>query len=95
MAIFNSRGLSGAIGPGVTKQYLGKTVVTSKPDMSRVIRNEKQKANSSKFKKAVAYAQEILYNPQKKHEYAKKLKKGQTVYHAAIREFMNRENEGV
>jgi hypothetical protein len=88
MAMYKGLGLSGTFGPLVHKQYAGKTVVTVKPDMSRVKRNAKQKANSSKFTEAVIYAKAILNDPEKKRAYAKKLKKGQTVYHAAIREFM-------
>jgi hypothetical protein len=47
-----------------------------------------QKENSSLFKYAVAYAKSIIKDPEKKAEYAKKLKKNASVYHAAIREFL-------
>jgi hypothetical protein len=39
----------------------------------------------------VSYAQSIIRDPALKAAYAKKLKKGQRVYNAAIREFMRRE----
>jgi hypothetical protein len=86
------KGLSGLLGPLVFKQYADKTVVTSRPDMSRVKRTRKQKMNSSAFTKAVEYARGILNDPKKKQEFAKKIKKGASVYHAAIREYLLQKN---
>ena len=37
---------------------------------------------------AVAYAKAINNDPEKKATYKKKVKKGQTVYHYAMREFL-------
>jgi hypothetical protein len=81
-------GVSGFVGNVVIKQYTDKTVITSKPDMSRVKRTRRQKKNESKFQKAVDYARGILNDPKKTLEYQKKLKDKRSVYHAAIQEYM-------
>ena len=57
--------------------------------MSRVKKSMLQKTEQSNFSKAVAYAQSIIRDKNKKALYEKKIKKGTTVYHAAIKEFMD------
>jgi homogentisate 1,2-dioxygenase len=57
------------------------------PDMSKVKSSRKQKEQQKKFAEAVAFAKSISRNPVKKAAYAKKLRKGQSVYHAAIQEY--------
>ncbi len=82
------RKMRGQIGKQfVVKQYGKKTVITAYPDMSNVKPSRAQKANRREFAKAVAYAQDILHDPVKKKAFAAKLKKGDSVYHAAMREF--------
>lgn len=84
-------GFSGAIGKQfVVKQYNGKTVITAYPDMSRVKPSANQQMRRNVFAEAVAYAQAINNNPAKKAAYQKKLMKGQTVYRAAIAEYMRK-----
>ena len=94
MAILDSpvlEGLRGHIGKQlVFKRYGDKTVVTRYPDMSRVKRSHLQKASTGLFKEAVAYAQSILRDEKKRKTFAKKLRRGQTVYHAAISQFMKK-----
>ena len=63
------------------------TVISAMPDMSRVKRSMLQKMAQQKFAEAVHYARSISRNPVKKEAYAKKLKKGRSVYHAAIQEY--------
>jgi hypothetical protein len=70
------------------KQYGNRIVVSKFPDMSRVKRTKKQVSEQSKFQKAVNFAKRVLTEPKKKKEFAKKLKKGQTVYHAAISAYL-------
>jgi hypothetical protein len=83
--------LRGQIGKQmVVKQYGRKTVVTKYPDMSKVKPSKLQKAKRNDFAEAVAYAQSILHDSVKKKAYAKKLKKGVSVYQAAIREWMGK-----
>jgi hypothetical protein len=85
------KGVSGKIGDAfVVKQYSYGTVISAVPDMRRVKKSKLQKLKQGVFAEAVAYAQSIVRNPQKKAAYAKKLPKGKTVYHAAIQEFLNR-----
>jgi hypothetical protein len=60
--------------------------------MSGIKPSKLQKQKRSKFSDAVAYAQSIIHNPALKDAYAKKLKKGQRIYNAAIREFLRRES---
>ena len=82
------RKMRGQIGKQfVVKQYGKKTVITAYPDMSNVKPSKAQKANRKQFAQAVAYAQAILHDPVKKKAFAAKLKKGASVYHAAMKEF--------
>jgi hypothetical protein len=74
----------------VVKQYDYGTVITRYPDMSRVKKSPLQEKENALFKEAVKYAQGIIHDPKKKAAYAKKLKKGKSVYHAAIREYMKK-----
>lgn len=87
-------GISGRIGEVVVKQYSYGSVVSKRPDMSRVKASVRQKKEQNRFKEAVAYAQSIIRHKEKKAAYAKRLKKGQSVYHEAIKEFMRRRPVG-
>ena len=82
------KNVHGSVGELVVKQYAYGTVITKKPDMSKVKKSESQKKEQNNFKDAVAYAQTIIRNKETKAAYALKLKKGETVYHAAIREYL-------
>ncbi len=85
------RNVQGQIGKEfVVKKYGTKTVVTRYPDMSGIKPSKLQKVKRSRFAEAVAYAQNIIRNPVLKAQYAKKAKKGQAVYHYAIKEFLGR-----
>jgi hypothetical protein len=86
------RHVRGQIGKQIViKQYGKKTVITAYPNMSGIKPSKLQKQKRSKFSDAVAYAQGIIRDPARKAAYAKKLKKGQRVYNAAIKEFLSRE----
>jgi hypothetical protein len=81
--------LSGAVGKQlVFKKYADKTVVTSYPDMSRVKPSKLQKEKRKTFAAAVLYAQAINNDPKQKALYKKKVKKGQSVYHYALKEYL-------
>jgi len=85
------RNVQGQIGKElVVKKYGKKTVITKYPDMSGIKPSKLQKVKRSRFAEAVAYAQNILRNPALKAQYATKVKKGQSVYHYAIKEFLRR-----
>ncbi len=62
--------------------------------MRRVKKSELQLLIQNWFKDAVAHAQTILRDPKKKAAYAKKIKDGKTVYHNAIREYLDRAKKG-
>jgi len=84
-------GLRGAIGKQiVVKQYGKKTVVTAYPDMSGLKPSKLQKDKRKKFAAAIEYAQSIINDPVKKTAYSKKLKRGERVYNAAIKEFLSK-----
>ena len=79
--------LQGAIGDQIVfRTRNGKTFASKYPDMSNVKRTAKQQKETSRFAKAVAFAQSILKNPTKKGSI--KVKKGQSLYHAAIQEYL-------
>jgi hypothetical protein len=59
--------------------------------MSRVKPSIKQKNNRSVFKEAVAYAKNINRTPVLRQQYLKKIKKGESVYHYAIKEYLNQQ----
>jgi hypothetical protein len=81
--------LRGQIGKQiVVKRYGKQTVVTAYPDMSQIKPSKLQKQKRKRFAEAVAYAQSILHNPPIKAAYSKKLKKGERIYTAAIREYL-------
>ena len=84
-------GLSGGIGKQIVfKQYGDKTVVTRYPDMSNVQPSKAQKARRGRFAEAVQYARGILADAKQKAAYQVKIGKGKSVYHAAIKEFLER-----
>ena len=72
----------------VFKQYGDTIVVTKYPKFRKKKRSPAQKANTSLFAQAVAYAQTILRDPKKYAAYKRRVKKGKTVYNTAISNFM-------
>jgi len=81
----------GAIGKQfVVKQYAHGTVLSAYPDMSRVKHSKLQKMKQGIFAAAVAYAQSIVRDPAKKKAFARKLKKNERVYNAAIKEYLKK-----
>jgi hypothetical protein len=88
------KGIKGTLGKQlVFKQYGDKTVITLYPDMSRVKPSPKQKRNRNLFKEAVAYAKNINRTPALKQAYLKKVKKGENVYHYAIKEYLQKHKQ--
>jgi hypothetical protein len=78
---------SGAVDKSfVVKQYKDKTVITAYPDMSNVVFNPAQVKTQNDFARAVAFAQSIIRDPVKKAAY--KVKKGESVYTRAIKDFI-------
>jgi hypothetical protein len=87
-------GASGAIGKEVVfKQYANRVVVSKMPDMSGIIPSNKQSARREIFQQAVHYAKSINRNPELKKAYAGKLKEGESVFNAALKEYLKMEKE--
>jgi hypothetical protein len=84
------KGLIGSVNKQlVLKQYGKTTVVTSYPDMSKVVKTEKQKKENKRFKEAVAYANTQMANPVAKAEYQARTKGLQRAFNIAIADFYN------
>ena len=87
-------GAKGAIGKEVVlKKYGDKTVVSKYPDMSRVKKSALQDLERSLFAQAVAFAKSVKRDQKLKAKYEKKRKPGQSVYHAALSDFLLKENK--
>jgi hypothetical protein len=87
--------ISGAIGKQIViKQYKDGQVITKFPDMSKIIASSGQRNCRNLFKEAVAFARTINNDPEKKKAYLKKIQKNQTVFNAAISEYMKRGKNG-
>jgi hypothetical protein len=83
--------ISGAIGKKiVVKQYKEGEVITKFPDMSGITASEGQRDCRNFFREAVAFARAIVNDPEKKKLYQKKAGKNQTVFNAAISEYMKK-----
>ena len=82
-------GLSGQIGKNlVVKQYAYGEVVSKFPDMGNIKPSKKQEEERSKFTKAVAFAQSVLNDTEKKLLYEKMLQPGQKLYHFVLKEYL-------
>jgi hypothetical protein len=77
------RGLKGRLGEFVLRQYKGKTIVCRYPVMPES-RSRKQKANSQRFREAVAFAREVMADPERKAAYQKEVKRKQSVFHYVV-----------
>lgn len=67
-------GASGKLKNIVVKQYEGKTVVTTVPDMSHRKLSQKQKDANQKMQFAIKYAKGITSNPRAKQQACERLK---------------------
>ena len=84
------RGFSGRLDHIVLKNYSYGTVMGKMPNMSSVKKSELQLSYERLFKKAVFYAKSIIEDPVQKKAYQKTLRKGKSVYHAAIKEYLRK-----
>ena len=89
-------GISGALGKEVVfKKYATGIVVSKMPDMSGVVPSQKQSVRREIFQQAVYYAKSINSNPELKKAYATKLGEGESVFNAAIKEYLKMEKERI
>lgn len=87
--------LQGTIGKElVVKQYADKVVITKYPDMSKVKRSERQKAQMEKMKAANAYARSVLINPELKALYESNLQLGESIYRKALKDYFVKCKQG-
>ncbi|MXV52337.1 hypothetical protein GS399_15285 [Pedobacter sp. HMF7647] len=75
----------------VVKHWLGKTILTAYPDMSKVVPSPAQLAKKSRFKQAVAYARSVISDPRQAAVYRTKVQANKSIYHAAIADFMRKD----
>jgi hypothetical protein len=93
------QGLSGRVGNVIFKYYpqldngKGKTVVSKLPDMSGITASPRQEVRRGVFRQAVAYAKSVIRDPEKKAAYEQVLKPGQSVFNAALSNYMKRQKE--
>ena len=81
-------GLVGALNKQfVFKQYGNVTVISAYPDMSKVVKTEKQRKENHKFRQAMAYARSQMDDPAAKAEYKVKAKGLQKPHNVAISDF--------
>lgn len=85
-----TKGLSGKFEDFIFKNYSYGTVVSKVPDRSKVKLSKKQKRANTLFKAAVAYAKEVIRDPKKRKPYETALKRGKTVYHAALADYLKK-----
>lgn len=86
--------LSGKLGNVIFKNYGDKTVISKYPDMSRVVKSDKQLENQELFSAAHHYAKRMMADPVKKLAFIKTIPKGKMAYHAAVSKYL-KENKVV
>jgi hypothetical protein len=84
-----TRNYSGRVGDIILKNYDGKSVMTKRPDCSKVIKTARQLEFNDKFKKAVKYARYVIKN-QELSDYYRRKSPDLDPYHAAISDYMSR-----
>jgi hypothetical protein len=84
-----TRNYSGRVGDIILKNYAGKSVMTKRPDCSKVIKSARQLEINDKFKKAVKVGQFVLKHPESSDFYRRK-RPDMDPYHAAISDYMSR-----
>jgi hypothetical protein len=78
----------GRVGDIVLRWFGGRSVMSKRPDCSKVIRSERQLANNDRFKKAVKYGQYAIRTPELLKHYRKIKKSNQSAYNAAVSDFL-------
>ena len=90
MALSNNnmatQGLSGRVGMFVFRQRNGKTIVSPRPSISKMV-SAAQQGIRNIFKMATAYAKAVMNNPVLLAFYNSKLKPGLTVFNLALADY--------
>ena len=79
---------SGRVGDIVLRNYGGRSVMSKRPDCSKVVRSERQLANNDWFKKAVRFGQYAIRTTEQLKHYTKIKKSNQSAYNAAVSDFL-------
>jgi hypothetical protein len=83
------KGFSGSLEDIVFKTYRYGTVISKRPNMSKVKRTRSQKQASENFMNAVEYARGVVASPALKKKYEKESKKtGRSCYHLALSDYL-------
>ena len=87
-----TRMYSGRVGDIVFRNYGGKSVMSKRPDCSKVVKTPAQLAIMAKFGKASKYSKAVNNDPQRSEDYKEKKKKMKykDVYHAAMSDFLTK-----
>ena len=64
--------------------------MSKRPDCSKIVKSELQLKNQNRFTKAVKYASFVLKDPELYGYYKKKKRKNQSVWNAAISDYMSK-----
>lgn len=84
-------GMSGRLDNVIFKHYRYGTVISKKPDRSKVKLTGQQKKQNANFQQAVAFAKSVLADATKRKAYEKKARKEKrSVYHLALAEFLKK-----
>jgi hypothetical protein len=86
----------------ITKNYHGmmggivfrcrgdKSIMSKRPDCSKVVKTKAQKDNMKRFAAATVYGKKVLSDPMLREKYEKKKKMYQSIWNAAISDFMSK-----
>jgi hypothetical protein len=80
----------GRFGNAVLRWRGGKSILSKMPDCSRVVKTKAQKDNMKRFAAATIYGKKVLSDPRLREKYEKKKKMYQSIWNAAISDFMSR-----
>jgi hypothetical protein len=80
----------GRFGNAVLRWRGGKSILSKMPDCSRVVKTKAQKANMKRFAAATIYGKKVLGDPRLREKYKKKKKMYQSIWNAAISDFMSK-----
>ena len=78
----------GRFGNAVLRWRGGKSILSKMPDCSKVVKTKAQKANMKRFAAATIYGKKVLGDPRLREKYRKKKKMYQSIWNAAISDFM-------
>ena len=87
---FLTKNYYGRFGDAILKRWRGgKSILSKRPDCSKVVKSKAQKDNMKRFAAAIIYAKKVLLDPQKAGLLQEEKEKVPTItWNAAISDFM-------